>query len=113
MKKSNSVILGALFMVAVSSCSQQQGQSSQGDWITGYPQGQRPRDTTIGANQYRYYGNGWYPVRNGMIYPSYYTRPYTYTEISSHSFSPSVPSLSARGVSTGGFGSSAHASAGE
>ncbi len=113
MKKSKQVMLGALFTLAIGSC----GRDQDDQWVTGYNNQYPKRDTSFNGNHYRFYNNGWYPVRNGLICPSYYRRPYSYSEISSSGFSPSLPAHSvggggvhADGFTSGGFGSSAHGS---
>jgi len=111
MKKSSKVILGAMFFMAVNAC-----QEKKPDWITGYGDG-KPTDTAFNGQHYRYYNNGWYPIYNGMICPGYYRRPFFYSEISSPGFFAAppagVPHSGGGGVTTGGFGGSAHGSAGE
>lgn len=118
MKKSRFVILGALFVMAVASCS---SGDNNGGWTYGAgPNGQK-RDTFKNGAHYRYYGGGWYPVyNNGMIYPGAYGRGYSYGEMSAPGFKatpasavPAYHSGSTSGRSSfGGFGSSAHSSVG-
>ena len=115
MKKSNKVILGALFMMAAQACN---NQPKKTDWITGYGSDGKAKDTVVGGRTYRYYNNGYYPVMHGFICPGYYRRGYSFGEISSPGFIPEAASGSfeggtAKGVSTGGFGRSAGVSAGE
>jgi hypothetical protein len=110
MKKSGNILLGAIFLVAINAC-----QEKKPDWITGYGDG-KPTDTSFNGQHYRYYNNGWYPIYNGMICPGYYRRPFFFHEISSPGFYTEPPAGFSRGsggVSTGGFGGSAHGDAGE
>lgn len=108
MRKSNKIILGIIFSLAVSACDD---NTNDEDWITGQENGQT-RDTTYNDQSYRYYGGGWYPVFGGYICPSYYRTPYSLRDISSPGFRPGAPpgASSAHGVSTGGFG---HSGSGE
>lgn len=103
MKKSDKVILSAILLTAIVSCSERP-ESISGDW------GGTRRDTTVyrGGHYYfyRYYGGGWYPIQHGnVITPNAY-EPASSAQIGSRSFSPVH-------VSTGGFGESAHSMGGE
>lgn len=71
----------------------------------------RTRDTNANGHVYRYYGGSWYPVYRGMISPTTYHGG-SYAEISHPGYHPSRITHSARGVRSGGFGSSAHSSFG-
>lgn len=113
MKKSGKIVLGALFMAAVQSCN---NQPRQPEWITGYGTNGKASDTVVGGRAYRYYNHGYYPVSGGFICPGYYRRPYTFDDISRTGFTPEMPAggfNAAKGVTTGGFGSSAGEAAGE
>ena len=98
MKKSKLIKLSTVFASAIVACNNPHDQ-----WINGNA-GETYKDTTVNGGRYRYYHNNWYPVYRGMINPGRYNG-YSLNEISSPSFHPSVK--------TGGFGSSAHFSAGE
>ena len=112
MKKSDTIILGTLFIMAAASCGQ---SKKEPEWTSGNDAQGRTHDTTLNGSTYRYYNRGWYPVYHGLICPGYYNRPYSYGEIASPGFRPAMPSSVTAGgshVTTGGFGSSAHSSAG-
>jgi hypothetical protein len=108
MKKSRQITLGIIFSLALTACDDNNADTENPEWITGQENGSS-RDTTINDQQYRYYGSGWYPVYGGYICPRYYSRPYTYEDISATNFRPSAPANAGaeHGVSTGGFGHSA------
>lgn len=94
---------------AISSCSSKQDEWTDGKDATGHV-----HDTAVYRNgayhYYRYYGGGWYMLnRNNMINTGAYM-PATSRDIVSPSF---APRMSSGVIRTGGFGSSAHASAGE
>lgn len=113
MKKSKLIVLGTVFASGLMACN----SNDEGEWITG-SNGNNARDTVFHGNQYRYYGGGWYPLRNGLICPSYYSRPYSASEICNPGFAPAIPPSSfgggggVHGIHTGGFGSSSHVSVG-
>jgi len=112
MKKSQNIILSAVMLAAISSCSSNSGSNEQ--WSNGKDATGHTRDTAVyrngGYHYYRYYGGGWFLLhRNNMINPSVYA-PASSAEISSPSFSPRAASGSIR---SGGFGHSGGASAGE
>lgn len=114
MKKTNSIILGSVFIMAVASC----GTNDSSGWTLGSDNNGKKRDTICNGSIYRYHGGGWYPVyNNGMIYPRAYGRGYNYQQVTSPNFKPTptmtVPSYSSSNSRFGGFGSSAHSSAGE
>jgi len=112
MKKSSSIVLGSLFVIAAASCGQ---NKKEPEWTSGNDAQGRTHDTSFNGSRYRYYNNGWYPVYHGLICPGFYSRPYYYGEISRPGFvAPMPPSVAAggAGVKTGGFGSSAHSSGG-
>jgi hypothetical protein len=107
MKKSQQIVLTAVFLSAIASCA----RKDSNDWTTGADGNGRTRDTAVYRNgayhHYRYYGGGWYTLgRNNMINVGSYAAASS-AEIMSPHFSPR-----AGGIRTGGFGSSAHASAG-
>ena len=115
MRKSNKIILGLIFSLALGACDDNVNENNNNDpnsqddgWITGQENG-TARDTTYNDQSYRYYGGGWYPLYGGYICPRYYGRPYSFGDISSPGFRAGVPpgATSAHGVSTGGFGHSA------
>jgi hypothetical protein len=113
MKKSDSVLLGALFIMAAASCGQDKKEPG---WTSGNDADGKVHDTTFNGSTYRHYNRGWYPVYHGMICPGYYSRPYSYGEIAQPGFRAAMPSsasVNSHGVSTGGFGSTAHGGAGE
>jgi len=109
MKKSQNIVLSAIMFAAISSCS-----NRHDEWTSGNDPGGHTRDTSVyhngGYHYYRYYGGGWYMLhRNNMINTAE-SSPFSSSQISSPSFSPRSASGSIR---SGGFGSSAHSSAGE
>ena len=109
MRKSKNIVLSAVMLSAISSCS-----SHHDEWTAGKDQSGRTHDTAVyrngGYHYYRYFGGGWYPLmRNNMINTGAYG-PASSSEISSPNFSSRSASGSIR---SGGFGESAHASAGE
>ena len=102
MKKSQDIILSAVLLAAISSCS-----SRNDYWTYGSDTNGRTRDTTIfrdgSYHYYRHYGGGWYPLsRNNMINMSRYL-PSSTDEISSATFSAPTASR----IRSGGFGSGA------
>jgi hypothetical protein len=103
MKKTKNLILGAIFIAAISSCK------DEPEWILGNGEENSPSDTVSNGQSYRHYNGGWYPVYNNMICPMAYSRAYYGSEIASPGFAPKSISTSgsASGVSTGGFGGSA------
>lgn len=111
MKKSQSVILSAVMFATISSCN---SNTAKDEWSYGKDQAGRTRDTSIyrngGYHYYRYWGGGWYILnRNNMINTGAYA-PASMGEILTPGFAPRAAS---GGIRSGGFGSSAHASAGE
>jgi hypothetical protein len=109
MKKSQQIILTTALFAAITSCS-----SHTDEWTDGRDTNGHTRDTAVYRNgmyhYYRYYGGGWYMLhRNNRINMGEF-EPATSAEISSASFAPRAASGSIR---SGGFGSSAHGSAGE
>lgn len=91
MKKSSKIVLGSLFLTAVTvSCS-----SPKDEWIRG---DKTKKDTVVNGRSYRYYGGRFYPIFNGLINPGQY-----------NGFTPSEmrdnPS-SVKPIKSGGFGSS-------
>jgi hypothetical protein len=117
MKKSKLVLLGTVFMAGLAAC---ESNEAKREWISGNDD-RSSKDSSYNGNRYRYYRGGWFPVYNNMICPGYYSRGYTTGEICRPGFVPANPgagtggSISgvARGVQTGGFGSSgAHAEGG-
>lgn len=100
MKRSSSIILGAVLIATITSCSTQ----PKDEWITGADKNGQTRDTVINNQHYRYYGAGWFLLANGMINPGRY-RPSTLQQIRTPGHVPSH-------IRTGGFGSSARSSSG-
>ena len=109
MKKSQNVILSTVLFAAITSCS-----SHNDEWTYGKGTDGRTHDTAVyrngGYHYYRYFGGGWYPLRRNNMINTGEFMPASSSEISSPSFSPRSAS---GGIRTGGFGSSAHSSAGE
>jgi len=100
MKRSTSIILGAVLLAAISSCSDQPKEKDE--WITGTSKTGTTRDTTINNQHYRYYGMGWFLLANGMINPGRY-QPSTLNQIRTPGHIPS-------NIRSGGFGSSGRSS---
>jgi hypothetical protein len=94
-KKSCSIVLGAVLIAAISSCSNQSKEKDE--WVSGaYPDG-KTRDTIVNNQHYRHYGAGWFLVTNGLINPGRY-QPSTLSQIRTPGHVPSH-------IRTGGFGS--------
>ena len=109
MKKSQNIVLSAVFLAAISSCS-----SNHDEWTDGKDATGHTHDTAVyrngGYHYYRYYGGGWFPLsRNNRINTGAYS-PASSGEISSPGFAPRSAS---GGIRSGGFGESAHGSGGE
>ncbi len=94
MKRSPSIILGAVLLAAISSCSNKPKEKDE--WITGADKTGRTRDTLINNQHYRHYGTGWFLISNGMINPGRY-RPSTLNQIRTPGHVPTH-------IRTGGFG---------
>ena len=95
MKRSSSIILGAVFIAAISSCSNQPKEKDE--WITGANPEGKTRDTLINNQHYRHYGMGWFLITNGVINPGRY-QPSTLEQIRTPGHVPAH-------IRTGGFGS--------
>lgn len=100
MKRSSSIIIGAVLISAITSCSQQPKEKDE--WITGANKDGRTRDTTINNQHYRHYGMGWFLIANGMINPGRY-QPSTLQQIRTPGHVPAH-------IRTGGFGFSGRSS---
>ena len=100
MKRSSSIILGAVLMAAISSCSDQPKEKDE--WITGADKNGRTRDTVINNQPYRHYGIGWFILTNAMINPGRF-QPSTINQFSTPGYVPAH-------IRTGGFGSSGRSS---
>lgn len=100
MKRSSSILLGAVLISAITSCSQQ--AKPKDEWITGADKNGRTRDTVINNQHYRHYGMGWFLLANGLINPGRY-QPSTLQQIRTPGHVPAH-------VRTGGFGSSGRSS---
>lgn len=98
MKRSTSIILGAVLISAISACS----NKPKDEWITGADKYGRTRDTVINNQHYRYYGAGWFLLANGMINPGRY-QPSTLQQIRTPGHVPAQ-------IRTGGFGASGRSS---
>jgi len=94
MKRSSTIILGAVLMAAISSCSNQPQEKDE--WITGADKSGKTRDTIINNDHYRHYGVGWFLLANGMINPGRY-QPSTISQIRTPGHVPAH-------IRTGGFG---------
>jgi hypothetical protein len=110
MKRSQNVILSAVMLATITSCSNNKNE----EWTSGNDPSGHTRDTAVYRDgryhYYRYYGGGWFPIyRNNMINTAGYV-PASSAEISNPSFTPRAATGS---IHTGGFGSSAHSSSGE
>jgi hypothetical protein len=101
MKRSSTILLGAVLLSAISSCD----DKPKDQWIVGAGHDGKTRDTVINNAGYRYYGGGWYPIHNGFISPASYHQS-TIEQIRTPGYTPSH-------IRTGGFGSSSHSSVGE
>lgn len=100
MKRSSSIIIGAVLISAITSCSQQPKEKDE--WITGANKYGKTRDTVINNQHYRHYGMGWFLLANGMINPGRY-RPSTLQQIRTPGHMPAH-------IRTGGFGFSGRSS---
>lgn len=100
MKHSSRIILGAVLLAAISSCSDQPKEKDE--WITGASKTGTTRDTTINNQHYRYYGMGWFLLANGMINPGRY-QPSSLNQIRTPGHVPAH-------IRSGGFGSSGRSS---
>lgn len=100
MKRSSAIILGAVLLAAISSCSDKPKEKDE--WITGSDQTGKTRDTIINNQHFRYYGLGWFLLANGMINPGRY-QPSTISQMRTPGHVP-------KNIRTGGFGSSGRSS---
>jgi hypothetical protein len=100
MKRSSKIILGAVLLAAISSCSDQPKEKDE--WITGADRTGKTRDTLINNQQYRHYGLGWFLLANGMINPGRF-QPSSLSQIRTPGHVPA-------NIRTGGFGSSGRSS---
>ena len=100
MKRSSTIILGAVLLAAISSCSDQPKEKDE--WITGADHNGRTRDTLINNQQYRHYGMGWFLITNGVINPGRY-QPSTLGQIRTPGHIPAH-------IRSGGFGSTGRGS---
>lgn len=100
MKRSSSIILGAVFISAIAACSQQPKEKDE--WITGADRYGSTRDTMINNQHYRHHGMGWFLITNGMINPGRY-EPSTLQQIRTPGHVPAH-------IRTGGFGFSGRSS---
>lgn len=95
MKRSSSIILGAVLIAAIGSCTDQPKEKDV--WITGADKKGTTRDTLINNQHYRHYGMGWFLITNAMINPGRF-EPSTISQIRTPG---NVPAH----IRTGGFGS--------
>lgn len=100
MKRSSTIILGAVLLAAISSCSNQPKEKDE--WVTGADHTGTTRDTLINNQHYRHYGMGWFLIANGMINPGRY-QPSTLNQIRTPGHVPAH-------IRTGGFGASGRSS---
>lgn len=100
MKRSSAIILGAVLLAAISSCSDKPKEKDE--WITGANPDGKTRDTLINNQHYRHYGLGWFLLANGMINPGRY-QPSSINQIRTPGHVP-------KSIRTGGFGSSGRGS---
>jgi hypothetical protein len=110
MKKSQNIMLSAVFIAAISSCN-----NHQDDWTYGAGANGRVHDTAVYSNgryhYYRFYGSGWYLLHRNNMINMIEDGVATTSEISSPSF---VPRTASGGIRTGGVGEGAgHGGAGE
>ncbi len=99
MKKSKTVVLGAVMVAAIAACK----EKPKDEWVVGN-EGGRTRDTSLHNRPYRHYGGFWYPLIGGFISPRSYNGA-TASQISQPTYRPSR--TSGAGRRAGGFGSSA------
>jgi len=95
MKRSSSILLGAVLIAAISACTNQ--PQKKDEWITGADKDGKTRDTVINNQQYRHYGMGWFLLTNAMINPGRF-QPSTISQLHTPGYVPAH-------VRTGGFGS--------
>ena len=100
MKRSTSIILGAVLIAAIASCSNQ--PQKKDEWITGADKDGKTRDTVINNQHYRHYGLGWFLLANAMINPGRF-QPSSINQIRTPGHMPAH-------IRTSGFGSSGRSS---
>lgn len=95
MKRSSSIIIGAVLIAAIGSCTNQPQEKDE--WITGADKNGHTRDTVINNQPYRHYGVGWFLLANAMINPGRF-QPSSISQIRTPGHVPAH-------IRTGGFGS--------
>ena len=100
MKRSSSILLGAVLIAAIASCSNQPQEKDE--WITGADKDGKTRDTVINNQHYRHYGLGWFLLANAMINPGRF-QPSSINQIRTPGHMPAH-------IRTSGFGSSGRSS---
>jgi len=95
MKRSSSILLGAVLIAAIAACTNQPQEKDE--WITGADKDGKTRDTVINEQHYRHYGVGWFLLAGAMINPGRF-QPSTISQIRTPGHVPAH-------IRTGGFGS--------
>jgi hypothetical protein len=100
MKKSGKVLLSAVMLAAIASCREEK----KDEWISGFDEQGKARDTVVQNQHYRHYHGAWFPIIMGRISPA------TYNGVSAHDISrPGFRATrNAGGRRSGGFGHSSH-----
>jgi len=98
MKRSSTILLGAVLIAAISSCK----SKPEDEWVSGAGNNGKTRDTLLNNTPYRHYGGMWYPIHAGMISPRSYQGA-TVDQIR-------TPGFHSSHISKGGLGSSSHSS---
>ncbi|KAK6027568.1 cytidine and deoxycytidylate deaminase zinc-binding region [Ostertagia ostertagi] len=99
-EKSGKVLLSAVMLAAIASCREEK----KDEWISGFDEQGKARDTVVQNQHYRHYHGAWFPIIMGRISPA------TYNGVSAHDISrPGFRATrNAGGMRSGGFGRSSH-----
>lgn len=103
MKKSEKILLSAVMIAAIASCRSQQ----KDEWISGFDDKGKARDTMVNNQHYRHYHGAWFPIIMGRISPSSYSGA-SASQIATPGFKSAH--FSSSGRRSGGFGRSSHSS---
>lgn len=98
MKKSGKVLLSAVMLAAIASCREEK----KDEWISGFDEKGKARDTMVNNQHYRHYHGAWFPIIMGRISPSTYNGA-TAQDISRPGFRAT---RNAAGMRSKGFGRS-------
>lgn len=98
MKRSSTILLGAILVAAITSCK----SKAEDEWVTGAGSDGKTRDTLVNNTPYRHYGGFWYPIVGGMISPRSYVGA-TANQIR-------TPGFTSSHISRGGLGSTGRSS---